>query len=265
MQQSAFFVVAALALFTTAAQASLGKPGDIIDPPRQTAGYDTGFLINSPIIDGIYKSAKNFTFTPSSYEVLGQVSPNSAKQAYTFPKEQPFHIQIKGDQAIIHPIVNADEVGNEPDVLYASRADVEQARLTLISDGDKYALYSNYTSQTPIEVAGRCKFYVEQHFHFHVDGKCASSMSAGKLAAVGFYSTSCANAEMKVWGGGPGGCGHVAYWTGRTWSSRDFVGDPGRNFHAIGCYARNGGGSFHMSSNEEGGGVVGLINGDGNG
>jgi hypothetical protein len=196
-------------------------------------------LLSTAVGDGIYELARDARVTPLSSETLGDVSVNEARAEITIPARVPFAVKMNGDVATLTPLVADEALGATPDLFVFSRGDVERLQPRRLAAGDAVAMYQTFSQDAVTLVAGRCKWHVERHLGFHVEGMCASAMSGAKLARVGFHPTSCDRAQLQVWGGGRRGCGHVAYRTrGGGWSSTDYVGDPGSGYYSKGCYSR---------------------------
>ena len=203
---------------------------------------DLGRTLTTPareVRDGIYQLERDAKLKPLSFETLGESGGDLAEAEITIPAKQPFAVKVDGDRAIVTPLIADEAVGATPDLYEFKLADLNALAPKFLSSGDTALMYQTFSPDAVTAIAGRCKWYVERHLGFHVEGACASSMTAHKLARVGFHPTSCERAQLKVWGGGRRGCGHVAYRTqGGGWSSTDYVGDPGSNYYATGCYSR---------------------------
>ena len=209
-----------------------------------TAPHDPSGRLNLPsvnLVDGIYELGQAATLTPDAFETLGEDASADQLIDVTIPARQPFAVHSEGDVTYVEPLVADEALGTTPDLFTFSRVKVAALSPKFLAFGDAVVMYERFLPEAETRLAGRCKYYVEKHLGFHVPGACASSMSAAKLARVGFHPTNCATAQMKIWGGGRHGCGHAAYRThGGGWSSTDFVGDPGSNYYAKGCYSRHG-------------------------
>lgn len=194
------------------------------------------------LVDGIYELSLPATLTPLSFETLGEDTSAAGIVDVTIPARQPFAVHTDGQVTYLTPLIADEALGVTPDLFTFPRATIAALSPKFLAFGDAVAMYDTFSPEAETRLAGRCKYYVELHLGFHVPGACASSMTAAKLARVGFHPTSCATAQLKIWGGGRRGCGHAAYRTrGGGWSSTDFVGDPGSNYYAKGCYSRQGG------------------------
>jgi hypothetical protein len=192
---------------------------------------------------GIYMVEEDMPIVPRAVIVDGKSVENVQFDAYMIYGHQSFAVSFDqlGD-VILSVIIPAPDasVGPSMDSFVFGPHDLDNANFAFIENGDKVTLAREYalSGDTEFDV-GHCKALVEAHFGFHAGSLCAKSLTTPVLAKVGFYPVSCANpnAQMQVWGE-RGGCGHVAWRSGNTWSSGDYVGDPGRRFFSQGCYSR---------------------------
>lgn len=220
-------------------------PTERIDEPRSVH-------IPNLVLNGIYKVEATVQVKPRAWIVGGETIDNIDNVEVKIDPNEPFAVRIEKDEVFLTPIIASELHGIIPDTYRFATGDLDGAGMKFVSDGDQYTLYANYSEyKDTLVAAGQCKALVERKLGFWVPGICAATMSADKLAKVGFHSADCESAEIKVWGGGHGGCGHVAWRTSggaSGWSSGDYVGDPGHLFYAKGCYSRGGGFSSGNSS-----------------
>lgn len=201
---------------------------------------------SKPIFEALYTVNGDTTVIPRIIGTNGELKQNVLATSFVIKGDQPFAVRTEGDKVFLQPIVAADARGTVPDLFVFKKSDLASVNMRFLEEGNQYTLLEKYGEYVNTDVAvGHCKALVERALGFWVPGGCASSMS-GTLPRAGFRKISCGSIgrhDLQVWGGGPGGCGHVAFWTGGNWTSIDYVGNPGHRFYSKGCYSRRDGDS----------------------
>ncbi len=58
-----------------------------------------------------------------------------------------------------------------------ARRDVERLLPRFLTAATRWRMYEKFSQDAVTLITGRCKWYVERHLGFHVEGMCASSMT----------------------------------------------------------------------------------------